>query len=94
MKIGPRTPNIKKRVSSRTTGAINRKVKRATSPLYGQKGIGWVKDPKRAAYNKVYNQTTTDFDLAEGCSYGCGCVSIIIFIVMMVILYNFLSTIL
>jgi hypothetical protein len=94
MKIGPRTPNIKKRVSSRTTGAINRKVKRATSPLYGQKGIGWVKDPKRAAYNKVYNQTTTDFDLAEGCSYGCGCVSIIVFIIMMVILYNFLSTIL
>lgn len=94
MKIGPRTPNIKKRVSSRTTGAINRKVKRATSPLYGQKGIGWVKDPKRAAYNKVYNQTTTDFDLAEGCSYGCGCVSIIVFIIMIVILYNFLSTIL
>lgn len=94
MKIGPRTPNIKKRVSSRTTGAINRKVKRATSPLYGKKGIGWVKDPKRAAYNKVYNQTTTDFDLAEGCSYGCGCVSIIVFIIMMVILYNFLSTIL
>nr|DAO15572.1 MAG TPA: hypothetical protein [Caudoviricetes sp.] len=94
MKIGPRTPNIKKRVSSRTTGAINRKVKRATSPLYGQKGIGWVKDPKRAAYNKVYNQTTTDFDLAEGCSYGCGCVSIIVFIIMMVILYNFLSTML
>ena len=94
MKIGPRTPNIKKRVSSRTTGAINRKVKRATSTLYGQKGIGWVKDPKRAAYNKVYNQTTTDFDLAEGCSYGCGCVSIIVFIIMMVILYNFLSTML
>ena len=94
MKIGLRTPNIKKRVSSRTTGAINRKVKRATSPLYGQKGIGWVKDPKRAAYNKVYNQTTTDFDLAEGCSYGCGCVSIIVFIIMMVILYNFLSTML
>lgn len=94
MKIGPRTPNIKKRVSSRTTGAINRKVKRATSPLYGQKGIGWVKDPKRAAYNKVYNLTTTDFDLAEGCSYGCGCVSIIVFIIMMVILYNFLSTML
>lgn len=94
MKIGPRTPNIKKRASSRTTGAINRKVKRATSPLYGQKGIGWVKDPKRAAYNKVYNQTTTDFDLAEGCSYGCGCVSIIVFIIMMVILYNFLSTML
>ena len=49
MKIGPRTPNIKKRVSARTTGAINRKIKSGTSPLYGQKGVGWVKDPKRAA---------------------------------------------
>ncbi|WP_346744058.1 hypothetical protein [uncultured Streptococcus sp.] len=91
MKIGPRTPNIKKRVSARTTGAMNRKIKTGTSPLYGQKGIGWVKDPKRAAYNKVYNQTTTDFDLAEGCSYGCGC---LVFIAMLVFIYNIISTIL
>lgn len=93
MKIGPRTPNIKKRVSARTTGAINRKIKRSTSPYYGQKGIGWVKDPKRAAYNSLYNKITFGFGPDEGCLFGCGCVSIIVFIAIMVFIYNFISSI-
>lgn len=84
MKIGPRTPNIKKRISARTTGSINRKVKRATSPYYGQKGAEAVKDPERAVYNKVYNQTSFDLDDAEGCGYGCGC---LIFIVLAIVIY-------
>ena len=94
MKIGPRTPNIKKSLSARTTGAINRKIKSGTSPLYGQKGVGWVKDPKRAAYNKLYNKTTFGFGLDDGCLYGCGCVSIVLFIVIMVFIYNIISTLL
>lgn len=93
MKLGSRTPNIRKRVSARTTGAINRKIKRATSPYYGQKGAGWVKDPKRAAYNSLYNKLTFGFDPEEGCLFGCGCISIIVFIIMMFILYNFISSI-
>lgn len=93
MKIGPRTPNIKKRVSARTTGAINRKIKRSTSPYYGQKGAGIVKDPERAAYNNLYNKLTFGFGPEEGCLFGCGCISIIIFIIMMFILYNFISSI-
>lgn len=94
MKIGPRTPNIKKRISARTTGAVKRKIKTGTSPLYGQKGIGWVKDPKRAAYNSLYNKVTFGFGAEEGCLFGCVCVSIIAFIVMMVFIYNIISTIL
>ena len=94
MKVGMRTPNLKKRVSSRTTGAINRKVKRSTSPYYGQKGIGWVKDPKRAAYNKLYNKITFGFGPDEGCLFGCGCISIVAFIIMMVFMYNIISTLL
>lgn len=94
MKVGMRTPNLKKRVSSRTTGAINRKVKKATSPYYGQKGMGWVKDPKRAAYNKLYNKMTFGFGLEEGCLFGCGCISIVAFIIMMIFMYNIISTLL
>nr|DAI32971.1 MAG TPA: hypothetical protein [Caudoviricetes sp.] len=94
MKIGLRTPNIKKRISARTTGAINRKIKTGTSPLYGQKGVGWVKNPKRAAYNSLYNKITFGFGADEGCLFGCGCVSIIVFIAMMVFIYNIISTIL
>ena len=58
MKYGYRTPNVKKSVSARTTGKIKRGVKKATNPLYGKEGMGYVNDPQRAIYNKVYNQTT------------------------------------
>ena len=59
MKFGPRKPNIKKRVKARTTGKIKRAAKKSVNPTYGKKGTGWIKDPKRAAYNKAYNKTTT-----------------------------------
>lgn len=58
MKIGVRTPNLKKSLKARTTGKVKRSVKRAVIPGYGKKGMGWVKNPKKAAYNKVYNKTT------------------------------------
>lgn len=64
MKIGMRTPNFKKSIKARTTGKVKRKIKKALIPGYGKKGMGWVKDPKRAAYNKVYNKTSFSlFDL-------------------------------
>lgn len=62
MKFGVRKPNIKKRVKARTTGKLKRKVKSSINPFYGKKGMGWVRDPKRALYNKVYNKTTIKFD--------------------------------
>ncbi|GEM_PF-422303 len=58
MKIGPRKPSIKKSISARTTGKAKRAVKKAVIPSYGKKGAGWIKDPKKAAYNKIYNKTT------------------------------------
>ncbi len=58
MKYGYRTPSIKKSISARTTGKINRTVKKSINPLYGKKGMGYVNDPEKAIYNKVYNNTT------------------------------------
>lgn len=58
MKVGVRKPSLKKSISARTTGRAKRAVKRSINPLYGKKGMGWVNDPKKAAYNKVYNKTT------------------------------------
>lgn len=58
MKYGFRTPSLKKSISARTTGKAKRKVKKVINPLYGKKGIGWIKNPGKAAYNKVYNKTT------------------------------------
>lgn len=57
MKFGIRKPSPKKRIKARTTGKIKRQVKKAVNPMYGKKGMG-LRNPKRAAYNKVYNKTT------------------------------------
>lgn len=64
MKFGMRKPNLKKSIKARTTGKAKRAIKKSVIPLYGKKGSGWIKDPKKAAYNKVYNKTTFSiFDL-------------------------------
>ena len=58
MKVGMRKPSVKKSIKARTTGKAKRAVKKAVIPGYGKKGSGWIKNPKKAAYNKVYNKTT------------------------------------
>lgn len=64
MKFGMRTPSFKKSVRARTTGKIERAVKKAVIPGYGKKGMGWIWNPKKAMYNKVYKKTSFSlFDL-------------------------------
>lgn len=64
MKIGMRKPSLKKSIKARTTGKAKRALKKAVIPGYGKKGVGWIKNPKKAAYNKVYKKTTFSiFDL-------------------------------
>ena len=58
VKVGIRKPNLKSSIKARTTGRAKRAVKRAVIPGYGKKGMGWIKDPKKAAYNAVYHRTT------------------------------------
>ena len=64
MKFGVRKPSLKKMVKAKTTAKYKRKMKSSVNPLYGKKGMGWVDNPKKAAYNKVYKKTTFSlFDL-------------------------------
>ena len=58
MKFGMRKPSIKRSISARTTGKTKKAVKKAFIPGYGKKGSGWIKNPKKAVYNKIYNKTT------------------------------------
>lgn len=58
MKFGMRKPSLKKSISARTTGRAKRAVKKAIIPGYGKKGAGWIKNPQKAVYNKVYKKTT------------------------------------
>lgn len=58
MKIGMRTPSLKKSLKARTTSKWKRQAKKSIIPGYGKKGVGWIKNPKKAMYNKVYHKTT------------------------------------
>ena len=58
MKFGMRTPSLKKSIKATTTGKAKRAIKRALIPGYGKKGTGWIKNSKKAAYNKIYKKTS------------------------------------
>lgn len=60
MKVGVRKPNLKKSIKAKATGKVKRTVKKTINPLYGKKGMGYVNNPKKAVYNKIYNKTTVD----------------------------------
>jgi len=57
MKFGIRTPSIKKRISARTS--IKRQVVHRLG-LKMPRGYGFLRNPKKAVYNKVYNRTSFD----------------------------------
>ena len=58
MKYCIRKPNFKNSIKARTTGKIKRHLKSSTDPLYGNKGMGILKNPKKAIYNKIYRKTS------------------------------------
>lgn len=58
MKIGIRKSSIKKSLKAATTGKAKRAIKKAIDPTYGKKGMGMLKKPKKAIYNKVYRRTS------------------------------------
>lgn len=58
MKYGVRKPSISKSIGARTSGRVTRSINRSVNPYYGKKGMGWVNNPRKAGYNKVYNKTS------------------------------------
>jgi hypothetical protein len=57
MKFGLRVPSLKKRISARTS--IKRQVVHRVG-IKMPKGYGWIRNPKKFAYNMVYNKTSFD----------------------------------
>jgi hypothetical protein len=55
MKFGFRIPSLTKRIAARTSV---KRVIRHNLGFKAPKGMGWITDPKRALYNKVYNKTS------------------------------------
>ncbi|MFJ7729769.1 hypothetical protein ACIQXV_27160 [Neobacillus sp. NPDC097160] len=57
MKFGMRKPSLKRRISARTS--IKRQIVHRAG-LKMHRGYDWLRNPKKYAYNKVYNRTTFD----------------------------------
>ena len=55
VRFGFRVPSLKKRLSARTS--LKRAI-RHRAGLKAPRGWGWITNPKRAAYNRVYSRTT------------------------------------
>ena len=55
VRIGFRIPSLKKRLSARTS--VRRAVRHRLG-LKAPRGWGWITNPRKAAYNRVYNRTT------------------------------------
>ena len=55
VRFGFRVPSLRKRISARTS--LKRYVRNSLG-LKAPRGWGWLTNPWKAAYNRVYNQTT------------------------------------
>jgi hypothetical protein len=55
VKVGIRKPSIKKRIAARTS--VKRYVRHSLG-LKAPRGYGWITNPRRAAYNRIYRRTT------------------------------------
>ncbi len=57
MPIGPRWPSWKGRIAARTSW---RRYARHSLGLKAPRGWGWITNPRKAAYNRIYSRTTFD----------------------------------
>ncbi len=55
MKFGFRIPSLSKRIAARTSPA---RFVRHNLGLKAPRGMGWVSNPKKFVYNKVYQKTS------------------------------------
>ena len=56
MKFGFRRPSLRKRIAARTSW---KRYARHSLGLKAPRGYGWLTNPRRAAYNRVYTRTTS-----------------------------------
>jgi hypothetical protein len=57
MKFGFCTPSITRRIAARTSW---KRIARQSLGLKAPRGMGWFTNPRKAAYNRVYDRTTID----------------------------------
>jgi len=77
MKFGLRRPSLRKRIAARTSW---KRVVRHSLGVKAPRGWGWITNPKKAAYNRVYNRTT--FGLGRGCLLSAAFLACIAFVIV------------
>ena len=79
MKFGFRIPSLTKRIAARTSV---KRIIRHNLGFKAPRGMGWITNPKKALYNRVYNRTTS------GCMvtllFLFGSISSIVFLLILV----------
>ena len=55
MSFGFRRPSFRKRLAARTSW---KRVVRHSLGFKAPRGMGWLTNPRKAAYNRIYNRTT------------------------------------
>lgn len=69
MKFGLRKPSLKKMIAARTSP---KRFIRHNSGLKAPRGWGWLTNPKKALYNRVYYRTTFSiWDVLKKLFGGC-----------------------
>jgi len=77
MKFGFRIPSLTKRIAARTSV---KRIIRHNLGFKAPRGMGWLTNPKKSAYNRVYNRTT------RGCMVTLiGLIGIPIFVILLLI---------
>jgi hypothetical protein len=78
MKFGFRKPSLTKRIAARTS---LKRYARHSLGLKAPRGLGFLTNPKRAAYNRIYNRTSFGclFVLFAVCSPVIGKISVLVF---------------
>lgn len=77
MKVGFRTPSVKKLIAARIS--LRRYVRHSLG-LKAPRGYGWITNPKKALYNRVYNPTTVGCSVILGLFFSG--VSFLIFLII------------
>lgn len=75
MKFGFRIPSLTKRIAARTSV---KRIIRHNLGVKAPRGWGWVTNPKKALYNKVYNKTSR------------GCLTSVLFLLSMSIAFIYI----
>ena len=77
MKFGFRIPSFTKRIAARTSV---KRIVRHNLGFKAPRGLGWLTNPKKAAYNRVYSRTT------RGCLVTLiGLIGIPVFVILLYI---------